>query len=673
MPDQRFDASATGFGGSFGSGLIGGSTDGRISTGGTGGTGPVDAGIPSGTVSITIVSPAGGTLLSNNLAADVSARVSIMGGTDIIDPSTVRVSLVPAGGTGAVSAAPLVGPTAGNLFTGKLSLAGLATGDYTLFVTARSSTNVDGSAMEAVKIDGGPKITVVSPIPGHHYKGSIIVQAIVDPGSFPPASAPQATIAGTPVTLQPTTSPMVFRGVFDLTMPNALTDDQLFEISATDARGTVTDLRFIFNVDTIGPSITMTTPIPGAIVGQVVRFAATISDPAGLDASSIQVLIGDKNDPQFKLPLTLESAGVYSTLFDTRLLTQCKLKPASGLCIVRPTISFRAADALGNETINEYEIAVDNLPPIADLQPPKIRATKIDKGLLRCSFAMDPLSVGSFVGDAPKDGCRVPQLFDLRARIEDTGNYATGLKQMPIAGVDPAKTAAYILADTSQPLVVDIDGDGNCDAINPHLVPTTAPLTGAPREVLKVRLRPVPPAGAADFTMDSSIPPTADCAPGADPDPPKPICRVEQPTLAISYAGGVSAIWAVEPIAPDDPRYCFGSQLDTLANNVPDSGNDPKLPGWRCLAIATADLNGNISTSMPLRVWVDYNFGGPFCGLPAPTNPPMPTCTGTFDKATDMVTSKACKARTFNANSAFNEECFENDCAFCASFPSFCQ
>ena len=52
----------------------------------------------------------------------------------------------------------------------------------------------------------------------------------------------------------------------------------------------------------------------------------------------------------------------------------------------------------------------------------------------------------------PNDGCMVPQVFDLRARIEDDGNRAIGLKVTPIAGIDPDNTNVYILArDASDP------------------------------------------------------------------------------------------------------------------------------------------------------------------------------------------------------------------------------
>ena len=139
---------------------------------------------------------------------------------------------------------------------------------------------------------------------------------------------------------------------------------------------------------------------------------------------------------------------------------------------------------------------------------------------------------------------------------------------------------------------------GYCRRHQPWLAPTTMPLTGptpaGPRQVLKVRLKPVPPAGAADFRPDPTVP--AGCMEGDDLNPPVNICDVENPVVAISYAGGVSAIWAVEPIAPTDAQYCFGSQLDTFANNVTQS-SDATQPGWRCIAIATGDLNGNLSTS----------------------------------------------------------------------------
>jgi hypothetical protein len=670
------DDAATGSGGITGGGLFGGSGGHVSGPGGTGGV--VDAGAPSGTVTITIQSPAGDAILSTNAAADVAAKITITGGTDLVDPSTVRATLVQTGGTGSLSAAPLVGPTGDNLYTGKISLAGLATGDYTLTVTAKSSTALAGAASVKIKLDGGPKITVLSPIAGQHYKGSIISQVIVDPGLYGPASGLTCTIAGTPVTLQPAGPVNEYRAVFDLTMPVALTGDQLFEVSAKDARGTRTDIKIIFNVDITGPDITMTLPAPGSIVGGVIKISAVIADGAGLDGSSLQVLIGDDTTTAFRLPLTLDpGVGGFSTLFDTKNLTQCNLN--SPLCIVRPTISFRAADALGNERVVSYTFAVDNMPPIADLTPPQIRASKID-GVLRCSWKFDPLDPDIVAGDAPDDGCVVPQMFDLRARVEDDGNPASGEKAVPISTVDPDATAAYILDSTTvggvaQPLVVDTDNDGWCDAVNPLLQPTTSPITG-PRQVLKVRLAPVPPDGVADFTPDPSLPIVNVCLPGVATEIPASLCIPgPQPTVAISYAGGLPAIWSIEPIKPANAAYCFGSQFDTRANKIAAvTSTTPPLPGpagWKCIAVVTADKLGNASTSKPLRVYLtDYGYSGQdshapgtFCSQPLPANAgPPPDCTGTWDKASGTLSQKACKTRDFKSKSGEIEICYLGDC-----------
>jgi hypothetical protein len=658
---------------------------------------PIDPGPSNGTVLIEIMSPAVPAAgapppsLSVNAAADVSARITIagMGVVDLVDPASARMTLTQTMNATIISSSPLVGPSGDNQYRGKLSLAGLKSGDYTITISARSTTGALGSASVNVKVDAGPVVTVLSPVPGGHYKTSLFVQLAADPGTLGPLSeAPQASIGGQPVMLQPAGPANQYRAPFDLEKPLPLLGEQLFVVSATNSAGTRTEIRFVIIVDVEGPVITNTHPIPGQIVGGVVKFSADIEDGAGLNDSSIQVLIGDKTNPIFRLALKNEiGTKTYSALFDTKNLTACKLN--TDPCIVRPTMSVRAADLLGNETTISYEFAVDNIPPIADLVPPEIYVWKYDLGM-RCSHRFDPLSRNTYNGDAPDDGCLVPQMFDLRARIEDDGNHAAGLKQIPISTVDPEATAAYILDTTVlpsgevQPLVVDTDGDGYCDAVNPKLEPTTSPLQG-PRQVLKVRLAPVPPAGVGDFaTPDPTLPLNlvggGVCLAGRDVDPPFDLCRLgPQPSIAISYAGGLPAIWAAEPVAPKDAAFCFGSQLDTKANNViaVKSVNPPLAgaAGWKCVAIVTADMNGNSSTSQPIRVYLDdYRFGGlapDFCPnkgvAPAGAGPP-PNCTGTYNKTTGAVSQTACKTRNFKLGGNTAELCERGDCGIPQEF-----
>jgi hypothetical protein len=159
------------------------------------------------------------------------------------------------------------------------------------------------------------------------------------------------------------------------------------------------------------------------------------------------------------------------------------------------------------------------------------------------------------------------------------------------------------------------------------------------------------PTGLADFTPDPTVP--GGCIPGHATNPPTDICNIEEPTLAISYAGGLSAIWGIEPIAPANPQWCFGGQFDTLANNVATAG-------WKCIAVATADKNGNASVSAPIRVWVDYTYGGAqgWCSPPPASAPPAPSCTGTYNRTTGTAAAGACMMQKFPSG----EICFDSDC-----------
>jgi hypothetical protein len=371
-------------------------------------------------------------------------------------------------------------------------------------------------------------------------------------------------------------------------------------------------------------------------------------------------VIGNRKDVNFTIPLKADpESGFYSALFDTTQLTACKPAPDTGLCIVFPNLSFRASDRAGNQSVLAYDIEVDNQPPIVDLFPKDMRIARYDAAVKRvtCSWAFDPLGGYRFLGDMPGDLCAAPQVFDLRARIEDSGNRADGLKHSPSSGVNPASTSIYVLADTSQALVVDVDGDGVCDAINPKLIPTTNGPTKS-NEVLAVRLAGVPPKGLADFTPDPLLqdPVTAaawpGCSEGVAGMGPRRLCGSEPLSVVIGWPaarGPNPAIWTLEPITAGEPR-CVGSQFDTYANMIPE--------GWACIAAAAADGLGNASVSSPMRVWVQYRGlpgGGPTCPAPPPQAGPPPNCTGSFNRVSGAVSGTPCRGRAFPARQVVNE------------------
>jgi len=629
-------------------------------TTGAGGTGTKIQ--PSGTVAVAFLSPptpADGSTVPTRSDVSVGVTVDIQNGSDFVDTTSVKVAVTATGSNQASATGQLVS-TGADVFRGTVSLGSLQPGSYTLTVTAASSSGATGQHSITLAVDDGPVVTVSSPTEGGHYTGSLTVEFTADFGAIGPDASnpnPSATVGGLPIQNlaadnAPNVAPNSYRGTVSFnTYSPPLVGLQLLDIRATNANGVTTDVSVLFEIDNSGPSITSSTPFPGEVVGGLVVVSAIVTDESGVLDSSVIAIIGDQNTPVFELPLTPTGRGIYSALFDTANLTRCAEPPATSLCLVYPTISFRASDTLGNQTVLGYDFAVDNVAPVADFDPPELRDRRSGPAGIECSFAFDPLSLNQYVGDMPNDGCMVPQVFDLRARIEDDGNRASGLKIVPIAGIDPDNTSVYILADNGKPLVVDSNGDGSCDEINPLLVPTTDPPTTTD-QVLKVRLAGVRPAGTANFLPDSSLPADAPCVEGTATMPPPILCTFQQPTEAIGYAGHEPAVWTVEPI---DEFRCLGNQFDTLANKIPE--------GWACLAIQTVDLIGNKGVSTPMRVYIKYDETGGFCAPPPAGAGPPPTCTGTFVPSADptvpgVATIGACSTRKFTGT----DYCYLGDC-----------
>jgi hypothetical protein len=628
-----------------------------VSITGTGGTLPPPP--PSGMVIAEITKPTGMLIAPGGSLLDVEAHVFVDQGSDFVDPTSVKAVLTHDGDTMALDSTKLA-PQGADTFSGRISLGDLPTGDYALTVTGVSSGGLKGtSAPFTFQIDGGPTLIVRSPQPLHPYKGLLVIEVMADAGPFGPLDGPHASVANIDVPLDPVPGiDNTFRGMLDLHNPDPahmtppLIDEQLLTVYAINANMKRNELHIVFSIDETGPEITLTSPMPGQIVGDIMRISATVTDPSGVLDSSVIAVIGDDTTPsKFSVQLKPDGIGVYSTFFDTRKLTGCDDPPSiSNLCIVYPTISFRASDELGNEHVVAFNFTVDNIAPVADLDPPNLRSFRLEE-MPVCSWEFDPLGVDTVLGDMPNDTNRVPQVFDLRARIEDDGNHAAGLKLTPVSGVDPEKTAIYVLDDELQPLIVDTDGDGWCDSINPLLIPTTEPPVQN-NQVLKIRLAPVPPGGVGNFVPDQTLPlpPTsAFCRRGTDPGLPLPLCPGHQPSIAIAYAGNQPAIWTLEHI---DINWCFGEPFDTYANNIGE--------GWACIAVATTDLANNFNVSPPLRVDIDYKLTGPY-GQAGRGNPPA--CTGTWDRATNTVTPGPCKTRRFERQPNNSDYyCFAREC-----------
>src|SRR5262249_23012365 len=162
--------------------------------------------------------------------------------------------------------------------------------------------------------------------------------------------------------------------------------------------------------------------------------------------------------------------------------------------------------------------------------------------------------------------------------------------------------------DNSRPLIVDSNGDGICDAVNPNVIPAVGMQPG-PTQAVSLELVKIPPTGIADFTPGTFPLYWGGCNYGTDTMPPSALCP---PQTFLRLWVGLYRIGVTEPViwappqvlAPPDPR-CGGLPFDALANNVAD--------GWLCVAVAFVDGVGNRSVSRAIRLCLDKAASGIPC------------------------------------------------------------
>jgi hypothetical protein len=503
-----------------------------------------------------------------------------------------------------------------------VDVAALPGGNYRLQVTASTTGGVTAEETVDFVIDGGPVIRVDSPIEDKAYRSSAPVDVTVTDPLFGPVTPDNVSVwlGQQKLTLAAPSGPggSQYNATIDFSAYRPpLTGDLLLTVRATNSQGTETVLRRKFVADDQGPLIENTKPTSGQLVGRVITISAKVTDPAGVLDSSVVAVVAHGDD-MFEIKLVpdtgpMPAANTYVAVFDTSRL------PTNALF---PSISFRASDSLGNESSPGYLLSLDNTPPIADLDPPDYIIIRKKDDNFECSRPFDPLGWTQFDGlgnayvDAVNDLETVPQLFDVRARIEDMGNAPLSgpVDFTPIAGIDDARVQLLVLNDTTQALVVDTDGDGACDALNPLLTPTTNPMSAT--DALLINLVPLAPGGTADFNH-SPIALYCNVA-GTDDKSPDSLCDTTPLTMVVPSHAGTPAIYTLPPVASDHLQ-CVGRQFDTLGNHVKD--------GWICLAVAVSDGLGNSQVSRPIRVCVDKDGLNGECGA---GRPPPPDCTGTL-------------------------------------------
>jgi len=594
---------------------------------------------------VIITAPVGGeTLYGENYLV----KATILPVSDPLDYETITAYV---DGT---TYAMTVDTNTPNGFKITVDVGGLAEGNHVLRVTARDIGGRLSYADVRFNYDRGPVISIYSPTVNGRYHGGVNLALKVSDNDGVLPSSVTATLANKNIVLtQSNVSSTTANGspiwieytgsvIFNDAMFNPpLTGTQRLTISAENAIGNDTSKFVDFTVDNEGPSIRVTSHVEGQIIGSITFFRAEILDPAGVLASSVFAIIGN-NDVQFVIPLrAAEGTYVYEGSFDTSVLPNTFIWPA---------LQVFATDLLGNESSVAFQLALDNQPPLISLDPPENMrlAKKNADRLFECSRVFDP--VGWYAAD---DGDLVAQVFWLRARVEDQGNVAVGAVWSPLALVNRATVELFILDDARLPLVVDMNGDGHCNDINPNLIPTIT-VSGDPRETLKLNMVALEPTGIADYRTDMVTPvfPPPCQAWGVANDPPDSLCPAVENDLSVlvwyTYDKTEPSIYGLPPFNSGSPLTCSGIQFDSRANNIAE--------GWACIAVKATDNVGNTSVSAPLRVCIDYN--------PYDANVPadcmnllnVPNCSGTWDPGTSTVLTTPCTPRTFPAQEVRREE-----------------
>ncbi len=521
----------------------------------------------------------------------------------------------------------------------------LPNGPVEIECTATDSAAMSGSDTSSTWLDLGPDIHILSPEPDSRHGAGVDLLFQVspwpvdedDPFAEPDFSSLEARLGNTDITdllEEVETGSGRFRATIDFSDPRfdqPLDGANAIAITVANSRPPAAATRqqlAVFIADSSGPVISVASPAEGELVGGIFPIAVHVSDQSGVDSWSVVAHIAGS----IALPLLSSGGSLFFADFDSRLLSPD---------MVFPSIVIRAEDTTGNESIFGFVVSLDNQPPLLSLDPPYLREARFNSYFnhLECSRRFDPLGgvdpagLDPHFGDAADDGECVPQLVELRARVEDRGNSATAVSgvDIPMAGVLETSVQLFVLDDEDGALLVDTNDDGYCDDVNPLLAPGTVSMTDD--SVVVINLVGLTGRGEADFRPlpepSTPVQPPfdmsagsveADCHAGIEEFAPGPLCATSPGTRIIEGPSGAAAIFTIAPVTASG---CFGNPFDSVASNVSD--------GWACLAVRGTDALGNVGISAPLRLCFDHDGDGAECDLWGTiVDLDLPDCTGTW-------------------------------------------
>lgn len=490
-------------------------------------------------------------------------------------------------------------------YKAKLNLRDIPTGPVSIVCSAEDTAELPraGEARVETFFDGGPTIRFVTPGDGAAVAATNLVPVVFAVVPAPlGATDPSADVDPASVELRVNGMQVVPRPVpgkpsdyaFDIDFsdtklfPGSTVETVSLEVRARNLRGPVAALAqssIQLLVDAVGPTIKLVRPLSGSIVGGQVEVAAEVTDAlSGVDPGSLR----------FEIPHNAEAIS-YDLLASKPPLFAGTFQVGRYAGRSQLTINVIARDNAGNPSRLGITVELDTIPPWVSLDPPNVREITRSNG--SCSSPFDPLG-----DDAVNDGSLMKGSDRFRMLVWERGIASSGATVVNLSGVDNKTVALYVQGDLNVPLIIDVDGDGVCDAIN------TSP-SPAPKAPLKLDFSPVTPMGAQFRATSPDLlttePAVGEC--GATPCPPN-TCKLQGASgsapdlcsgegrmssiIAHTQPGPVKpVVYALQPASGSTTLNCTGKTWQTTLAG-----------GWACVAGSAVDLAGNLGISKPIRV-----------------------------------------------------------------------
>ncbi len=310
-------------------------------------------------------------------------------------------------------------------FTPSIATDGSADGTHTLVFSAGSSfTTVSRSF---VLDTTAPAITITSPPSGQTDDSNPTIAGTIVDATTSVATA-TASVDGGPAQTLDLDAQGNFTFIPVVATGGSADGPHTVTITATDAVGNVsTPVVFTYTLDTVPPTITITSPAEGTVSSADPVFVGTVTDPE----SAVSLLTVSVNGGAAQA-VTVDSQGNFS--FDPHFATDGS---ADGFY----TFAFVAQDAAGNQATVTQHYTFGTQPPVVTITSPPNNQTFITNPTIQGSVSSD---IGSSTVNVYVDGTFVTQVsfptngtFSYTTTLPTDGT-ANGQHTVTFIALDPA-------------------------------------------------------------------------------------------------------------------------------------------------------------------------------------------------------------------------------------------